>query len=200
VGGDLFGQSRVNLGVQVTSSWLAQVRYALAAESEDPPVLRPGRNRQCQSSAIRRWNVRLATQDERRQRCDHLGVQIVAASLEAGVRPDSYHQVQIPGPSAGSTSPALPGDSDSAAFGHTGRDLDFQAARLAVGLLELQHARCAMIGFFQRDLDGVLQVGTGPRPRRSPTTRPAVATTSEEGAEEVRKRLFIAEQVLHVFG
>src|SRR3981081_4129553 len=134
----------MNLGVQVPSSWLAQVRYALAAESEDPPVLRPGRNRQCQSSAIRRWNVRLATEDERRQRCDHLGVQIVAASLEAGVWPDCYHQVQIPGPSAGSTSPTLPGDSDSAAFGHTGWDLDFQAARPGVGLLELPPAECRL--------------------------------------------------------
>jgi hypothetical protein len=59
----VFGQPRVNFGVQVASPvGLAQVRHALAAQSEDSSVLRSEWDGQRQASPVRRGNTRLATQ------------------------------------------------------------------------------------------------------------------------------------------
>ena len=199
-GSELLGQLRMDFGVQVTAACLAEVRHTLAAQSEDPSILRPGGYLQCQASAIRRGNPRLTTQEQRRERRDHAGAKVVTRSLEARIGQDRDDQVQIPGAAAGATGSTLTRDPDAAAFGDPWRNLDFQSACLTVWLLELQHTGRTGVRLLQRDFEWVLQVGAGPRPRRSPTTRPAATATAEKGPEEIRKWLVVAEQVLQVFG
>ena len=77
-----------------------EARHALAAQPEDPAVLRAWRDRQRQSPPVRRGHPGLAAEEQRLERRADLRVQVVAAALEARIGRHRDDEIEVAGRSA----------------------------------------------------------------------------------------------------
>jgi hypothetical protein len=112
----------MDLGVEVAARiGLAEPRHPLAPQPEDPSVLRAGRHGEGERPVVRGGDANLAAQDERRDRCPDVGVEVVAASLEPGIRLDLQDEVQVARLAPTLAGLPLPGDPDPGTGSNAGR-------------------------------------------------------------------------------
>src|SRR5262245_31093480 len=174
----------------------------MAFQPEDLAVLRRLRDLQPDRSRNRR-HVGFAAEHRGGDRQRHARAQVLAVALEDGVRPQVDAQVEIARGAAVGARFALAGGADARPVPDADRDPDVDAARVAP-LLDRDPAGRAVERFLQRQLDVVLDVASLLRARRprlppAPARLARAAGAAEEGAEEVRERILVAEEVVHLF-
>ena len=180
---------------------LADVRHAMALEAEDLAVLRALWNLQPDAAGDRR-HLGFAAEDGGRDRHRNLRLQVAAVPFEHRVRFHLHAQVQVARGSAVAPGGAFAGRAHARALLDADRNTHVDRSRVAA-FLDRDTPRGAVIGLFQRQLDGLLDVLALLRPGRPAAARPAprfAASAAEERAEEVRERILVAEEVLHLLG
>src|SRR5262245_50763952 len=96
--GHLAGQLHVHRGVQVAFLIrLAERRHSVSLEAEHLAVLRRLRDAKAERSALKRWNVGLATENRRRQRHCNADMQVLPLASETRMRTEPDSKVQITG-------------------------------------------------------------------------------------------------------
>src|SRR5581483_9522849 len=181
-GAQLGRQYHADLHVQVTVPALSELRHALAGEADALAVLRAGRNLERDASGHRRHGY-LAAEQRVVKRHRRLFDQIVAVALEALVRLHRDLEIQVALGAAPRAGLPFARNAYARAGAHAGRDLHFDAARLAyaagaladgadrvageagavaadagLGDLDRECARGAGVGLFQRDLHLVFEI------------------------------------------
>src|SRR5262249_36532682 len=181
--------------VQVTAARAGQVRHALPGQ---PNALTVGRLRlhlQRQPAALGRRHHDLAAEHGRIQRRGHLDPQVVAFPLEQWMRFDADDQVQVAGSRPTQARLAFTGHTDAQTFGRTGRNLDLDGARLAgYRVADLERALRTTEGLLERDLDGLLQIGSFARraAHSCPTTSGPTKQLLEQAAQVFRVEVEVA--------
>jgi hypothetical protein len=117
------------------------------------------------------------------------------------VRSRLHAQIQIACRAAVRSCFALASGADPRSVLHTGRDADVHASRVAA-VLDRDAPGRAVEGLLERQLDRMLDVASLLAARR-PAARPAAfarpaRAAAEERLEEIRERILIAEEILHL--
>ena len=168
---------------------------ALAAEAEDTAILRLRRNSQGQSRALRRGHHRFPTEHARVELDRYVHVHVGFLDLEEGMRFDVDDQVEVAVASAVVAGATLAGQADARALTHARRDAGLDTACVPlVGVL--QHARCALHGLLERDLDLLLDILARHLHSPAPATRAArPRAAAKRLVEEIRERRAFAEEI-----